>query len=161
MGQHPTPSVRRVSPRALQELKNSEGLRLVAYQDSVGVWTIGYGTIKGVHKGLVISEKLAEMLLQYDLMEYEEQVDRFLPRDVSQSCFDAYVMLAYNVGWQGVESSTSVRELKLYLETKEHEHLQRAWDSFLWWNKAGGKVLAGLAARRKRELDHWRFNRGG
>ncbi len=33
----------RTSQRGLNLIKSFEGLRLQAYQDSVGVWTIGYG----------------------------------------------------------------------------------------------------------------------
>lgn len=38
-------------------IKSFEGLRLQAYQDSVGVWTIGYGTTRGVKACMSISKE--------------------------------------------------------------------------------------------------------
>lgn len=33
----------RISDRGISLIKQFEGLRLTSYQDSVGIWTIGYG----------------------------------------------------------------------------------------------------------------------
>ena len=48
-------------------VKEKEGFRANAYQDAVGVWTIGYGSTKGVKKGEQISPANAEKLLAEEL----------------------------------------------------------------------------------------------
>ncbi len=52
-------------------VKDFEGLRLTAYQDSVGVWTIGYGhTGPEVKPGMTISQAQADNYLQTDLAKF-------------------------------------------------------------------------------------------
>lgn len=48
-------------------LKMDEGLKLKAYKDCVGVWTIGWGHTKGVEDGHIIGMHDAEYLLSEDL----------------------------------------------------------------------------------------------
>ncbi len=56
------------SAAGLALTKQFEGLELKAYQDSVGVWTIGYGhTGTDVKPGLVITEAQASVLLAADV----------------------------------------------------------------------------------------------
>lgn len=54
---------------ALEQLKIDEGCRLTAYQDTVGVWTIGYGHTGGVKKGDKITQKDADNFLLEDTLE--------------------------------------------------------------------------------------------
>ena len=56
-------------------IKQFEGCELTAYQDAVGVWTIGYGTTSGVYEGQVISQVKAEELLRKDLVMFEKAVN--------------------------------------------------------------------------------------
>ena len=70
-----------VSQRGLDLIKRFEGLMLEAYQDVVGVWTIGYGHTSEagppkVTPGMEITEKEAEEILQDDLVNYEEAVEK-------------------------------------------------------------------------------------
>ena len=44
----------RLSQNGVNFIKSHEALRLKAYQDSKGVWTIGWGHTKNVHPGDVI-----------------------------------------------------------------------------------------------------------
>src|SRR5690625_2307834 len=54
-----------MSQEGLKVLKHFEGVRLKAYRDPVGVWTIGYGhTGPEVHEGLVWSHAQAEKALR-------------------------------------------------------------------------------------------------
>ena len=56
-------------------VKDFEGLRLNAYQDSVGVWTIGYGhTGSDVKPGMTITQAKADQLLQADLAKFNSCV---------------------------------------------------------------------------------------
>lgn len=58
----------------LLQLKRHEGLRLSAYQDSLGYWTIGYGRMIDKRKGGGISVEEAEVLLKNDI----ERIDKIL-----------------------------------------------------------------------------------
>ena len=51
----------------LQLIESFEGLRLNSYQDSVGVWTIGYGHTQSVQPGQTITQQQAQAFLQQDL----------------------------------------------------------------------------------------------
>ena len=54
---------------AVEQLKIDEGCRFTAYQDTVGVWTIGYGHTGGVKKGDKITQKDADDLLLADTLQ--------------------------------------------------------------------------------------------
>lgn len=55
-----------LSQKGLDLIKGFEGLRLRAYRDPAGVWTIGYGHTGGVKPGQVITRARAEELLRAD-----------------------------------------------------------------------------------------------
>lgn len=121
-----------------------EGLRLEAYRDMVGVWTIGYGhTGKDVFAGQKITRAEAEHLLSQDLKRFEEAVEKLCP-DVTQHQFDALVSFAYNLGEGALRGST------LRKHHNDGKHAEAA-GQFGRWNHAGGKVVAGLTRRRARE----------
>lgn len=134
----------KTSPEGLQILKHFEGKRLTAYQDSVGVWTIGYGTTSGVKRGMVITESQAEDLLEKDLAKFEAGVRKLVTVPLSQNQFDALVVFAYNVGLGNLGNSTL---LKL-LNNRQYSLVPA---QFLRWNRAGGQILNGLTKRRKSE----------
>lgn len=123
-----------------------EGLRLVAYQDIVGVWTIGYGETLGVHAGMVWTRQQAEDRLRERLAGYLLAVLKRCPQlHLEPPCMlAACTSLAYNIG-TGAFGASSVCRL-----TRLREFI-RAAASFLLWNKAGGKVIRGLALRRAAE----------
>jgi len=50
---------RQINDAGLQLIASSEGLRLSAYQDVAGIWTIGYGHIRGVGRGMTITDDQA------------------------------------------------------------------------------------------------------
>ena len=65
-----------ISQTGIDLLKHFEGCELEAYQDSVGVWTIGYGHTKDVEKGMKITQELAEHMLKEELEgEYEGYIN--------------------------------------------------------------------------------------
>ena len=72
-----------ISQRGLDLIKRFEGLRLSAYQDSVKVWTIGYGHIHQVHEGQEITEEQAEQFLRDDLQVVESGLPALLKVEVS------------------------------------------------------------------------------
>jgi GH24 family phage-related lysozyme (muramidase) len=140
----PTPGQRDINAKGLRLLKSFEGLRLTAYQDSVGVWTIGYGTTSGVRPGMVITEAQAEALLRRDLNRFEQAVDDLVNVPLNDDQFSALVSFTYNVGEGALASSTLLRLLN-------QRDYQGAADQLLRWDKAGGSTLPGLTRRRKAE----------
>lgn len=138
-----------MSNNGLTLLKNFEGCELIAYQDSVGVWTIGYGWTqpvngKPVGKGMTITQEAADNLLRSGVVQYEKGVTGLVKVTVNQNQFDALVDFAYNLGVKSLEGSTLLKKLNA-------ADSQGAADEFPKWNKAGGKVLNGLVKRRAAE----------
>lgn len=138
----------KISSRGISLLKAHEGLRLFAYQDSVGVWTIGYGHTKDVFPGQHISPSVAEEFLKQDLAWAEDCVNSSVKTPLSQNQFDALVSFVFNVGAGAFLDSTLLRLLN-------QNKFPEAAEEFLRWNKGtvnGEKiVLPGLTNRRKAE----------
>ena len=137
------------SDKGIAMIKQFEGCKLTAYQDSVGVWTIGYGWTKPVdgkpiRAGMTIKQETAERLLKTGLVSYENDVSRLVKVDLTQGQFDALVSFTYNLGARSLSTSTLLRKLNA-------GDYAGAADEFLRWNKAGGKVLNGLTRRREAE----------
>lgn len=136
-----------INSRGLALLKKFEGLRLTAYRDVGGVWTIGYGhTGSDVHEGLTITAEQAEELLEGDLLRFEQEVGDVLQVPVTENEFSAMVCFAYNVGIRNFEHSTLLHRVN-------DADFRRAADEFLRWNKVNGQVVAGLSARRGAERE--------
>ena len=133
-----------LSKTGIELLKHFEGCELKAYQDSVGVWTIGYGHTKGIYEGLEITQSEAEKMLIDELPEYEGYItDKVVPM-LQQHEFDALVCWVYNLGPTNLSSSTMLKKLNAG-EFKEVPFQMKRWD------KAGGQPLLGLTRRRNAE----------
>ncbi|EPJ2342271.1 lysozyme [Enterobacter kobei] len=137
------------SEKGIALIKQFEGCKLTAYQDSVGVWTIGYGWTqpvdgKPIRAGMTIKQETAERLLKTGLVSYESDVSRLVKVGLTQGQFDALVSFTYNLGARSLSTSTLLRKLNA-------GDYAGAADEFLRWNKAGGKVLNGLSRRREAE----------
>ncbi|MGD1854679.1 MAG: lysozyme [Leptolyngbyaceae cyanobacterium] len=137
-------SSRQTNASGVTLIKSFEGLRLKAYQDAVGVWTIGYGTTRGVKPGQEISEAQAEALLKTDLNRFENAVNQAVRVSINDNQFAALVSFSYNVGAGALRSSTLLRKLN-------SRDVYGAANEFPRWNRAGGRVLAGLTRRRNAE----------
>ena len=87
-----------ISDAGLKLIMDSEGLRLKAYQDSVGVWTIGYGHTRGVAEGLEINEADARDLLLEDVKSSEDCVTDNVQVALTQGQYDALVSFVFNLG---------------------------------------------------------------
>jgi len=140
--------MRQIKERGLALVKHFESLFLKAYQDPVGIWTIGWGHTGlkhndgTVHKGRTISEEEAHALLAHDMMTFCERVENLITVVLTDDQFDALVSFDFNTG--GLAKST----LRKKLNAGDYEG---AAAEFPKWNKAGGKVLRGLTRRRKSE----------
>lgn len=136
------------SQTLINHIKRSESCALTAYQDTVGVWTIGYGHTKGVKRGDKITAAIAEQYLRQDLALFEAAAGKV--RGIrTQGQFDAVVDFMFNCGVSNFNSST----LKKYIEGG-----RKTWEiqeQFLRWVNAGGKKLGGLVTRRIWEANRW------
>lgn len=140
-----------ISKGGIELIKRFEGLRLKAYQDSVGVWTIGYGWTqpvdgKKVGPGMQIDQATAERLLKCGVVQYEQGVNQLVKVRITQGQFDALVSFAYNLGLRSLSTSTLLQKLN-------DGDKQGAADQFGRWVNAGGKRLDGLVARRAAERE--------
>ena len=139
----------KISQNGLNLIKHFEGLRLASYQDSVGVWTIGYGTTcypdgRPVHKNEKCTVEQAGAYIAQDVAKFSNGVNKHVKVPLNQNQFDALVSFAYNLGLGNLYSSTLLKKLN----AKDYAG---AGKEFLRWDKAGGKVLAGLTLRRRSE----------
>ena len=136
----------KLGERGTEILKYFDGCKLTAYQDSVGVWTIGYGHTKGVYNGMTITQEEAEQMLLTELEEYEGYIENMVTVPLTQNQFDALVVWIYNLGPTNFKNSTLLKELNAGNYNAAGQEITR-------WNKAGGKVLAGLVKRREAEAE--------
>jgi GH24 family phage-related lysozyme (muramidase) len=145
----PPPSTEHISSDGLAIIKHFEGRELRAYQDSVGVWTIGYGHTSAagpptVYAGQTITEAEAEEILKKDLELFESGVREVVTVPINGDQFSALVSFSFNVGVGALRDSTLLRLLNA-------GDYQGAADQFPRWVKAGGQTLPGLVRRRDAE----------
>jgi lysozyme len=156
----------RFSKQGLELLKEVEGFRNQAYQDSVGIWTIGYGhtgslialkdqtgltfhpETHSVFKGLTLTNEQCDLLLKSDIAHVEDVVKDIVGESVNNNQYSALVIWAFNIGANAAENSTLAHnffDMRTDPETFVPAQLRR-------WNKAGGRVLKGLVNRREKEI---------
>lgn len=133
---------------AAELIEPFEGIRLRAYQDPAGIWTVGIGaTGPGIGPGTVWTERQVRERFRTDLEERYAQMVRILgDAQTTDSQGAAMLSLLFNIGSGNFRKSSVLKEHK----AKQYE---RAGKAFLLWNKAGGMVLAGLVRRRKAERE--------
>jgi lysozyme len=135
-----------MNPAGINLLKRFEGFRNEAYQDPVGVWTIGYGFTKGVKRGDYLSEDEAEERLREEIAAFEAGVNNLIKAPTNENQRAAMTSLAYNIGLGAFRKSTVLRRHN----ARDYEGAAKA---FGLWVKAGGKVLKGLVRRRAAEAE--------
>ncbi len=145
-----------ISAAGLAIVKKYEGLRLSAYHCPAGIVTIGYGSTCYPDGSVVMisdqlsSEAEATQLLLSTISIYENAVNEKL-LNVNQNQFDALVSFAYNVGIHAFSQSTLLRKAEINVNDFS------IYNEFKRWNKASGRVLAGLNARRMEEANLYSF----
>jgi lysozyme len=134
---------------AIDLIKRFEGLRLKAYQDSVGIWTIGYGTThpngQPVSPDQTCTIDEAVTWLAADVEKCASAIKSVMKVPLTGNEVSALISLSYNIGIGALERSMLVRELNAGAPKAE-----AAWQ-FLAWDRADGLVLPGLLARRQAE----------
>lgn len=114
-------------------IRQFEGCRLTAYQDAIGVWTIGWGETEGVHQGLTWTQEQADAALNYRLASLDQIVIReSIGANPGQRA--ALISFAYNLGVGAMRQLLS--------------HHKEEAEQFSRWVHAGGQVLQGLVKRR-------------
>jgi lysozyme len=121
-----------------------EGCSLTAYQDSAGIWTLGFGHTGGVTQGMTCTQAQAEAWLLEDIQWAVTVVNNLVTVQLTQGEFDALVDFVFNVGSGNFASSTMLRMLNA-------SNFAGAAGQFARWDLAGGQVVAGLLRRRVAE----------
>lgn len=135
----------KTSEKGVALIKKFEGCRLQAYKPvaTEKYWTIGYGHYgPDVAPNAVISQMQADAYLRLDLEKFEKKVEQYNAKYLwTQNEFDALVSFAYNIGNINGLTANGTRSK------------QQIADKIPAYNKAGGKVLAGLTKRRTAEKE--------
>lgn len=148
--------ITKLGQKGLDLIKGFEGFYSKPYVDpgTGGLpITIGYGSTlyengaKITMKDAPINESRAMDLLKNTMTSYEKAVDSYVRDDINQNQFDALVSFCYNCGAANLKSSTLLKKVNA------NPNDPTIANEFLKWNKAAGKVMAGLTRRRKAEAD--------
>lgn len=135
-----------LSSRGLSLMRSFEALKLEAYQDQHGVWTIGWGHTAGVKEGETCTAEQAGDWQQQDVLTAENAVNRYVDVALNQNQFDALVDFTYNLGAGSLQGSTLLHLL--------NQHLYSAAAlEFPKWNHCGGVEDPGLTRRRAAEQE--------
>jgi lysozyme len=134
-------------------LMEFEGLSLVPYKCSAGVATIGYGATfypsskKVTMQDSPISLATAKWMLKETANKFAIDVDKMIKANINQNQFNAIVSIAYNIGLGGLAKSSLLKKVNA------NPSDPTITNSFMIWNKAGGRVLDGLTKRRTKEAN--------
>lgn len=127
-------------------IRAREGVKLAAYQDGGGVWTIGYGHTRGVKQGQVISHEQADEFLDDDLRQVDSCISERVTVVLNQNQFDALASFVFNVGRQAFSDSTLLKKLN-------EGSYRAAADQFTRWVYDNDRFVQGLYNRRVAERD--------
>lgn len=105
-----------ISQSGINLIKHFEGVRLKSYQDSAGVYTIGYGstryaTGKRVGPDETITEQVADILLTQKLNQNDAVINALVKVPITQNQHDALASFEYNVGDGALRTSTLLKLL--------------------------------------------------
>ena len=139
-----------VNQATIDLIKKWEGFKADAYRDAVNVWTIGYGTTGkagiGVYPkaGMTVTKAQAEKYLRLVVDDFAKRIKPHITAPINENEFGAFVSLAYNIGPSAFIKSTALRRFN-------DGDKGGAVEALTWFDKAGGKVMRGLANRRADE----------
>ena len=138
---------------AAKIIKKWEGFMPEAYICPGGIPTIGYGSTRYENGDEVsmedckIDRKRGEEILLHHVKDVSKQVRSVLKHDLTDNQEAALISFTYNLGIGNLSRSTL---LLLINGGPMNQNIPR---EFRRWNKAGGKLLAGLTARRDEEAN--------
>ena len=137
--------------KLIEGFENVYEARYCPYWDPFGhVWTRGFGEtdFSGNFGGRCISHAQAEANVRYLVEAQYQYAVRSLGMNLSQRQVDALDDLVWNLGPGVLTPGGSLR-----FAMQHHE-----WSAILAYDRAGGVVLSGLAARRRDEYNLLRFS---
>jgi lysozyme len=131
-------------------LHHFEGLKLKAYKCPADVWTIGYGNTfyeggSKVKQGDTVTKERAIELFNSVTTSFAIQITGTIRASLNENQFSSLVSFAYNVGVANFNKSTLLKKINI------DKNDPTIFAEFLRWDKAAGKVLAGLKIRRQAE----------
>lgn len=137
-----------ILPEGVTLIKDSEGLRRVAYRDTGGIWTIGYGhTGPDVKPDLMISMTQAEALFVKDLKAHADGVLK-LVKTATAPQLAALSSFAFNLGLGKLAKSTLLKKHN----AGDHAGATAEFGKWVYGTVNGKKKrLPGLVIRRARE----------
>jgi len=143
----------KINENGLNLIKQWEGLRLEAYRDVSGVWTIGYGHTAAAgaphpKAGMKIDERAAQDILLRDLSQYEQMIAAVIKVPLSDNQFAALVSFCYNIGTGAFIRSTLCKRLNEGDYDAVPQELSK-------WIHVNGHKIAGLVNRRAAEAGLW------
>jgi len=127
-----------INKAALDLIQSFEQCRLDAYQDSKGVWTLGWGHTRNVKQGDTCTQAQADAWLQDDLRDAEHVVDSAVKVPLTDNQRGALVSFAFNIGHLGMT-------MLFKLNSGDYEGCR---NEFVKWVHCGDKILPGLLRRR-------------
>lgn len=121
-----------------------EGRVLRGYLDPIKVVTACDGHTKTAVLGKVYTPAQCDQLLAGDMLEHGLDIIPCLPEELPTETRAAFISAAYNIGAKNFCGSSMSRKALA-------GDLRGACNALPLWNKAGGKVFAGLVKRRAAE----------
>ena len=137
---------------AIENIKQFEGCKLIAYKCPAGIWTIGYGHTKNVTSGMKITQVEADNFIKSDILPIEMFLNK-LKINLKQGQYDALIDFMFNLGISKFTNST------LYKLIKAGSSDEEICNEFMKWVHIGKKTLPGLVKRRKWECEQWNKNK--
>jgi len=134
-------------------IQGFEGLSLKPYLCSAKVPTIAYGSTfypsgkKVTMQDAPINLATANWMLKETADKFAVDVNKLIKANINQNQFNAIVSLAYNIGLGGLQKSSLLKKVNVNPSDATIRN------SFLVWNKGGGRVLDGLTKRRTKEAN--------
>lgn len=117
-----------LSEEGISKLVEREGIRLKAYKDTKGIWTIGIGhTGPEVVEGLEIGELHAYDIFHSDVKWAEDAVNKYITVPLTQNQFDALVSFVFNIGASAFKKST----LRKILNQGDYEGAIKQFDRWV------------------------------
>lgn len=134
-----------VDPALIEALKRDEGLRLTAYKDTVGIWTIGYGHAH-VQPGTVWTQEQAETALKQDVLEHNAKLAAALPWITGLDPVRRRVLqnMAFNLGLGVAAKGTGLLGFRNTLEYVRTGQYAKAADGMLaskWAKQVGQRAV--------------------
>lgn len=142
--------MRLINEKGKDLIKQFEGLRLTAYKDQVGVWTIGYGhTGAEVGSDDVITQDQADYYLDSDLIKAETDVESLVKCELTDNQFASLVSFTFNLGAGALKSSTLLKKLN-------NNDYTGASNEFVKWDKIhkNGELVEDPGILRRRLAEH-------